>query len=475
MEFLETDMDLSPEQTKQLSEAKALYEHLYHFSREVVDSIIDNPDIVCSNCLVKSPQLPYYVCLDCPSTTLCSHCESEGSHYRSHLLYKMAVEPPRSFSMRDHNIAPWQSRENSKFRLDNVPIAQLPYSYHEQLVYNSTMPITESEALYEVFKCLMTTVIEGDQSIESNDQQQINTSEPQNSENDTDGLFSVQRLIMQALNLVIGDGAEGEAPETTTQEQESPSGVWGAICKEAFCELFPSVYSSDKFLEDFFFAIYDTNEDGLVDFGEFVKAHIALTHTSDSEKVALSAKLLASAEFDDELGTYKFHACNQDTNFSVSLDRFIDILRRLLYSYYDMSKYIFADAIQLQEQQLRDERGIYEKVDTDSRLKSDIQQEKAGRTNRMYPMDPWVWSEEDAKWTDTRMNYNPLSRDIPIEGNVDNFRLEQIERGILEFRSIFTDVKNLTEEVSVTAICQALRKNGLIASTLVACMEASLI
>lgn len=398
----------------------------------------------------------------------------------------MTVAPPRSYDLMDHDIPPWQSREARKFQTDHTIKPTLPYSYHKSLVRNSSMPIMESESLYDVFKCLVTTPI-------SPEVAQVEQGGPNPDEEDEEDPSPhswvpsrILRMRSDISSMIFGGQREHHASHITdidrvidqVTNEDIADEIWGAVSKDSFIELFPSVYSSDDFLADFFFSIYDQNGDGLVDFGEFVRAHITLTYSSDVDKVALAVKLLATTEFKPGTNSYRFCTLGRPGNTEVDLAHFISVLRRLLYSYYDMSRYIFADASQLQKQQLEDEKGFVGKQGVSPNLTSDVlsyERDKMILDPRFPGLDHWVWSPQKAKWTDTRLNYDPLSKDIAIEANVNNFHLEQVENSIKLFRDEFSEVKSLNSLVHVERISSVLNRNPAISSALIACVEASLI
>lgn len=467
-----TPDDLSPADAARLKEAKELYNHVYEFSREFLKSSNDHTNQVsCSVCDASWLNPPYYLCLDCADFAICAQCESEGSHQRSHLLYKINVPPPPTLDMKEFNVAPWQMRENVRFQIEGSYKLSLPYSWHKQLVKGSPMPITESEALYEVFKCLATTNYEP----EDEDEEDEEDEEPEEVEETNGWLEWGMRVLAIRAGGIVPPRIQ-PPPARPRAHEEEPGFMERqiAVSKESFCELFPSVYSSDAFLANFFFAIYDLNNDGLVDFSEFVKAHIVLTYSSDAEKVDLTVRLLAFAEFLPETETFKFWPTPADLDIFCEVGQFINILRRLLYSYFDMSKYIFADALQLQQQQLAGELGFNSKYARAGRLTSDIE-----AANAKQKVDPHVWSKLEANWTDTRMNYYPISRDTAVEGNVSNFQLEQVEQSLLELKETLQealgDTWTLEDEIPVEEISDALASNPFIAGALVACVEAALI
>lgn len=461
--------------------------------------------LTCLVCNSKLREYPYYICLQCVDKPICSLCESEGSHLKEHILYKVAAEPPRSWSMKDFNIPGWRSRESLKFCGQKKVMPELPYTYHKRLVGKSKMPIPECEALYYSFKCLVTTEIDPSA-------QRVpygvaeGTTEPAKPEGTVRILdenmveqswFSVDRVRgglsrffrMEVSRRPVASTATDGNNDTNGTNNNQPDPVvnlsrhaWGAVSKENFCQLFPSIYTQDVFLSDFFYAIYDTNEDGLVDFSEFVLAHIDLTYCPDSVKLGKAIMLIAATQWDEDMEKYSFKPCSTfDEDYQVSLRHFIFVLRRLLYSYYDMSKYIFADAVQLQEQQLHSEReGVYTDANMPVAKRVESHVQNVDRSRSLFydkPLDQWMWSPEgrEAPFTDTRLDYDPIPNDPAIEGTVDNFRLEHTEQVINEFRGFFKDTEDLTQQVTVKQIQVALQKIPEISSTLVACVEAALI
>lgn len=468
---------LNSSDTARLKQAIDIYSHLHQFSKEYSSSILHLSGVVCSICGTGPIQTSYYICMDCSATFICSQCEPGNKHDRSHLLYKMSVKLPNLFSLYEHNISPWQSKANRKFRAENTLKFLLPYSYHRLLVKNSPMPISESEALYEVFKCLVTNPVNSPFFESEIDESHSPLGEESGlfSGSWLSGVRSFSITISELSSRLFGVFQSNNLPVIEDEVEET----WGGISKQSLCELFPSVYNSDSFLENFFFAIYDQNDDGFVDFEEFVKAHICLTYTSDIEKVALAVRLLALAEHDKDTETYKFRPSQYNVKSSdimVCLEQFLDVLRRLLYSYYDLSKFIFADASQLLYQQLTDETGFEpQKVSPSSRLRSDIDVLMPGQAaSEKVFLDPWVWPTNEANRTDTRMNYNPISDDMEVDGNVSNFHLERVEESIMEFRNQLSDL-TLTSLVSAQRITGKLSKTPAISSAMIACIEASLV
>jgi hypothetical protein len=106
-----------------------------------------------------------------------------------------------------------------------------------------------------------------------------------------------------------------------------PHGAFGAISKEAFRSMLLTRYSVDTILFDFLFKVYDGDEDGLVSFSDYIRGISVIIHGSSATKAHILAGQVQGKSQEDAK----------------------DYLRKLLLSYVDMSKNIFADAGNLQQ------------------------------------------------------------------------------------------------------------------------------
>lgn len=449
--------DLSAKQHLELKEARELYDTVYNIAIYELKAKASKQFKRCSICREIFIELPFYRCLDC-WTLLCSKCESgETNHSPHHMLHKVTtiVDLRNIHAGRRHLHNPsWRSERNRKFH-EKYICKQLSYNFHFEATKGTKMPPGESETLNEIFMALVTVPCNA---IPSKKGTQFTSNQTAT----TDGI-TVKEI------------------------------VYGLVDKDSFCELFPSAYSNDDFLRDFFFAIYDTERDGFIDCLEFINAHINLTYTSDFKKLEIAIQTLLCVEFHEATSTFSFGEIFKN---NIQIKVLLNLLRRLLYSYYDMSKLMFADSFQLQQQQqyFESKRFNEVEVDIDRRLVSDgpVSGEFMEKSHFRYNYDSnaqltnvynqqnlpaklttFFYDDAEAFKTDTRINYDPVPVDIEINADISNFHAELVEQQLSE---LFDGLAvSLDSEVELSNIVNWLSNNEGISGSLIACVEAALI
>lgn len=228
-----------------------------------------------------------YVCTQCPHFELCAQCEQEDRHAKSHLLYKVDVRIPphlRAIALKG-DMPAWTSDDNMRVHeVDGAVAARLDYDDLERL--------------------------------------------------------------KRGLDDVLGDAVAGitSAEIDALYEQfkcllDTPhAGAFGAVSRDAFRSMLLTRYCVDDVLFDFLFGVYDSDGDGVVSFADYIRGISVIIHGTPAAK----AKFLAAFIGGGGGGAVTTAAVAVDT--ADAKDR----LRRLLLSYVDMSKNIFADAANLQ-------------------------------------------------------------------------------------------------------------------------------
>lgn len=236
-----------------------------------------------------------YVCAQCQDISICEDCEREGVHEKAHILYKVNYNVP--FEL-DRRIAcgqlPWQSQQNLSYYAFNSETSNLHFeqikSINDMLTYNAST--SDIEALYEQFS----------------------------------------RLADTALDLIEFEGL-------------------GGISTISLIDILAVRYIGDNNpLAKFVCGIYDTDNDGIVSFPEYVKGHDLIINAPDEKRVIHFVNYLRSTL---ERG-FLYSILDVESLESSHLEA-EDIyalglkvrLNSLLFTYQDMSNRAFADAMTL--------------------------------------------------------------------------------------------------------------------------------
>lgn len=178
--------------------------------------------VTCNSCNMAPIRGIRYRCANCADYDLCEMCESRQIHNKMHLFYKIRIPAPFINSPREVQPVWYPGKPSSA--VHHLPRELLHKYQAETLFHNS-----ELEALWEQFRCLAGT-------------------------------------------------------EWTTD----PDKYELAIDRVAFDKCFVPHMSSrpppPNLILDRLFAFYDTNHDGLIGFGEFVKGLSCLTRMSVQER-----------------------------------------------------------------------------------------------------------------------------------------------------------------------------------------------
>jgi hypothetical protein len=232
-----------------------------------------------------------YVCAQCQYETICEDCERDSLHERSHLLYKINYNVPFELDQRiARGQLPWQSQGN----LSYYSSSEIPNLYFEQikaikefLTYNAST--SDIEALYEQFKRLADTVLD---------------------------LPDFEDL--------------------------------GGITKDALINVLTTRYAiSNDALRLFIIDMYDVDCDGIVSFPEYVRGHDLIINAPDERRVTHFAQYLKTRVLGDR-SIYDYlipgNILEQDDIYAMGLRKY---LISVLFSYQEMSKHAFADAMSL--------------------------------------------------------------------------------------------------------------------------------
>ncbi|KAF8428196.1 hypothetical protein EV426DRAFT_332233 [Tirmania nivea] len=172
--------------------------------------------VSCNSCSVQPIRGIRYRCANCVDFDLCEHCESLDSHPRTHLFYKVRI--PAQFLGNPRHVQP----PSYPGKPGNMPLG-LGMELAKEFEKKSGFDQAEVEALYEQFKCL-----------------------------------------------------------AATEYQNDPYRIGGAINRKTFDKCIYLSFSDrpppPNLIYDRMFALYDTNNDGLIGFEEFLLGLAAL-HT----------------------------------------------------------------------------------------------------------------------------------------------------------------------------------------------------
>ncbi|KAF8472749.1 hypothetical protein BDZ91DRAFT_643935, partial [Kalaharituber pfeilii] len=172
--------------------------------------------VSCNSCNVQPIRGIRYRCANCVDFDLCEHCEALDAHPKTHLFYKVKI--PAQFLGNPRHVLP----PSYPGKPGNMP-PSLGMELVKEFEKKSGFDQAEVEALYEQFKCL-----------------------------------------------------------AATEYPNDPYRIGGAISRKTFDKCIYLSYSSrpppPNLIYDRMFALYDTNNDGLIGFEEFILGLAAL-HT----------------------------------------------------------------------------------------------------------------------------------------------------------------------------------------------------
>lgn len=287
--------------------------------------------VTCNSCNMAPIRGIRYRCANCADYDLCEMCESRQIHNKMHLFYKIRIPAPFINSPREVQPVWYPGKPSSA--VHHLPRELLHKYQSETLFHNS-----ELEALWEQFRCLAGT-------------------------------------------------------EWTTD----PDKYELAIDRVAFDKCFVPHMSSrpppPNLILDRMFAFYDTNHDGLIGFGEFVKGLSCLTRMSVQER----CKKL----FD-----------GYDINGDGYVDR-KDFLR-MFRAFYALHKEMTRDVIESMDEELRRELG----VEAEGRqIVASSQPVSAAFAGRYQPGERWSRTGEgkmrDEDGDDVVRDEGPTIRECP--------------------------------------------------------------
>ncbi|OAP62173.1 hypothetical protein AYL99_04376 [Fonsecaea erecta] len=103
--------------------------------------------VECNSCGVHPIRGIRYHCANCFDMDLCENCEASSTHGKAHVFYKIRIPAPSRGNIKQ--VTPeWYPGNPSAFPLS------LPASVSKPLLEETRMERTEMDALYEQFKCL---------------------------------------------------------------------------------------------------------------------------------------------------------------------------------------------------------------------------------------------------------------------------------------------------------------------------------
>lgn len=259
--------------------------------------------VTCNSCNMTPIRGIRYRCANCADYDLCEMCESRQIHNKMHLFYKIRIPAPFINSPRE--VQPVWYPGKPALTVHHLP-RELSTKYQDETLFQSS----ELEALWEQFRCL-----------------------------------------------------------AGTEWATDPDKYELAIDRVAFDKCFVPHISSrpppPNLILDRMFAFYDTNHDGLIGFGEFVKGLSCLTEMSVQERCR---KL-----FD-----------GYDINGDGYVDR-KDFLR-MFRAFYALTKEMTRDVIESMDEEQRRELG----VDTEGRqIVASSQPVSAAFVGRYQPGERW--------------------------------------------------------------------------------------
>lgn len=287
--------------------------------------------VTCNSCNMTPIRGIRYRCANCADYDLCEMCESRQIHNKMHLFYKIRIPAPFINSPRE--VQPVWYPGKPSLTVHHLP-TELSTKYQKETLFQRS----ELEALWEQFRCL-----------------------------------------------------------AGTEWAMDPDKYGLAIDRVAFDKCFVPHMSSrpppPNLILDRMFAFYDTNHDGLIGFGEFVKGLSCLTEMNVQERCR---KL-----FD-----------GYDINGDGYVDR-KDFLR-MFRAFYALTKEMTRDVIESMDEEQRRELG----VDTEGRqIVASSQPVSAAFVGRYQPGERWSRTGEgkmrDENGDEVVRDEGPTIRECP--------------------------------------------------------------
>jgi len=201
---------------------QTLQRTLYHIAEDRArQEGVVHRGITCNGCDEKPIRGIRWHCANCVDFDLCSNCEATNSHYKTHIFYKVRVPAPHLCLQKQEPLYPGTPHLMSP---------SIEPALKKRLVSETKMEAEEIEALWDQFTCL-----------------------------------------------------------AGCRWKDDPSNVGYALDRRAFNHAFVPRYNSftaaPNLVYDRIFACYDTDQNGLIGFDEWIKG-IAGMHTTDVEAKA---------------------------------------------------------------------------------------------------------------------------------------------------------------------------------------------
>jgi Zinc finger, ZZ type/EF hand len=237
--LIESDSDVSFEggaDRDSLNTSQNMMDLLYHIGGEQARrAYYIHRGVQCNSCGALPIQGIRYHCVNCFDYDLCEACEAGQVHIKTHVFLKIRLPGPTRGSVKDVT-PPWYPGKPEMTR------ETLPQSVSRNLLKNTKIDKTELDALYDQFRSLAGAPYESDS-----------------------------------------------------------LGIGMAINRSGFDQYFAisntSRHSPPLLLYDRIFAFYDTNNDGLIDFEEFIKG---LMNLQDDTRDVKLRRIFRGYDLDDD-------------------------------------------------------------------------------------------------------------------------------------------------------------------------------
>ncbi|KAH0848016.1 hypothetical protein AYO21_03620 [Fonsecaea monophora] len=191
--------------------------------------------VECNGCGIHPIRGIRYHCANCFDMDLCESCEASSAHGKSHVFYKIRIPAPSRGNIKQV-VPEWYPGNPSAL------ISSLPASVSKPLLEETRMERTEMDALYEQFKCLAGHFFPGDPT----------------------GLgYAIDRKGFDAYFI------------PTTGDKPSPANL----------------------IYDRIFAFYDTDQNGLITFDEYVRG---LARLQDKSRYARLKRIFEGYDLDSD-------------------------------------------------------------------------------------------------------------------------------------------------------------------------------
>ncbi|CAI6336082.1 unnamed protein product [Periconia digitata] len=135
-------------------EEQNLQRTLYHIAEDRArhEGVIHR-GIACNGCDAKPIRGIRWRCANCPDYDLCSDCEATGSHFKTHIFYKIRVPAPYMTLPSQESVYPGRPH------LMNHSVDS---QVKRRLIDQTRMEVEEIEALWDQFTCLAATLWDSD-------------------------------------------------------------------------------------------------------------------------------------------------------------------------------------------------------------------------------------------------------------------------------------------------------------------------